>query len=266
MKPDPYLDILGIPSPSGKSLEIFSNLTIETIDQVNKRFKVSHHRVPDEPFNIIYLSFLLLPVNEWKSNFTHLRKVAFRFLTTPAIFWKTIAMGLCTPEVGEAYKKINPSFDPVKYLTKTSTTPAPQKITPPAALRPITETRPKKLITKVSKPRTLTVLEYVLRKSPSKSYELVYSTTLGCCRNKRSSKGKKVYPYGQRYIEKLTGKSLATVERAWSWLRKQGIFNKAWNENPKEHRSAGWYVCTSMKQVSYFRDPENRHRRSKRQD
>lgn len=266
MKPEPNSHALGIPSPSEKSLEIFSNLTIETIDQVNKRSKVTHHRVPDEPFNIIYLSFLLSPVNEWKSKFTHLRVVAFRFFTTPAIFWTTIAMGLCAPEVAEAYKKINPSFDPVKYLTKTSTAPAPQKITPHPTPTPSIGAIPKKLISKVSKPRTLTVIEYVLRKAPSISYELVYSTTLGCCKNKKSAKGRKVYPYGQPFIANLTGISQRTVERAWSWLHRQGIFNKAWNENPDKHHNAGWFVCTSMKQVSYFRDPENRHRRSKRQD
>ncbi len=266
MKADPYPDILGIPLPSEGSLKIFSELIVDTINEVNKRLKVSHHRVPDEPFNIIHLSFLLLPVNEWKAKFTHIKTIAFRFFTTPDILWQTIATGLYTPTIGDAYKKINPSFDPGEYSTKTTTTPAPQKITPPAAPTPSIDAILKKVISKIPKRRFPTVTEYILFHAPSKSYELVYSTTLGYCRNKRSSKGKKVYPYGQRYIEKLTGQPLRTVERAWSWLRKRGIFNKAWNENPKEHHCAGWYVCTSMKQVSYFRDPENRHRKSKPQD
>jgi len=266
MSEDLYRDILGIPPPSKESLEIFSNLIIDTIDQVNKRLKVIHHRVPDEPSNIIHLSFLLLPVDGWKSKFTHLRKVAFRFFTTPDIFWTTIAVGLYSPRVGEAYKKFNPSFDLEKYLTKTSTTSAPQEIGPELTTKPSIGAILKKVISKVPKRRFPTVTEYILHHSSSRSYELVYSTTLGCCRNKRSSKGKKVYPYGQRYIAKLTRLSLATVERAWSWLRKHRIFNKARNENPEEHHCALWYVCTSMKQVSYFRDPKNLHRKSKRQN
>jgi hypothetical protein len=266
MKPEPYSDALGIPSPSEESLKIFSRLIFDTIDQVNKRLKVIHHPVPDEPFDIIHLSFLLLPVDEWKSKFTHLIKVAFRFFTTPDIFWTTIAVGLYSPKVGEAYKKFNPSFNPEKYLTKTITISAPQRVRTRPTSTPSIGATLKKVISKIPKRRFPTVTEYILFRAPSKSYELIYSTTLGCCKNKRSSKGKKVYPYGQRYIEKLTGKPLRTVERAWSWLRKRGIFNKARNENPKEHHCALWYVCTSMKQVPYFRDPENRHRKSKRQD
>jgi len=266
MEANPYHEILGIPSPSKKSLEIFSKLIIDTIEGVNKRLKVTHHRVPDEPFNIIHLSFLFLPVDEWKSKFTNLKTMAFRFFTTPAIFWTTIAVGFYTLDIGEAYKKFNPSFDLEKYLPKTSTISPSQEIGPDLTTKPSIGAILKKVISKVPKPRFPTVTEYILFHAPSKSYDLIYSTALGCCKNKRSSKGKKVYPYGQRYIERLTDLSLPTVKRAWSWLRKRGIFNKAWNENPKEHHCAGWYVCTSMKQVSYFRDPENRHRKFKRQD
>jgi hypothetical protein len=136
MKPEHNSDALGIPTPSQESIEIFSTLIFDTINQVNKRFKVTHHRVPDEPFNIIHQSFLLLKLNEWKPKFTHLRTVGFRFFTTPARLWATIAHGLYSPKVGEAYKKLNPSFDPEKYLTAVSATPAPQKITPPATPTP----------------------------------------------------------------------------------------------------------------------------------
>jgi len=130
MKPEPNSDALGIPSPSKESLEVFSKLIFDTIDQVNKRLKVIHHPVPDESFAIIYLSLSFYSVDEWKSKFTHLRGVAFRFFTTPAIFWATIATALYTPTIGGAYKKINPSFDLGKYLNYTSTTPAPHKIGP----------------------------------------------------------------------------------------------------------------------------------------
>jgi hypothetical protein len=266
MSEDFYRDILGIPPPSEKSLEVFSKLIIDTVEAVNKRLKVTHHRAPDEPMNIIHLSFLFSPVDEWKAKFTYFRRIVFHAFTTPAILWTTIATGLYTPGVGEAYKKFDPSFDLEKYLIKASPPPAPQKIGPELSTKPNIGAILKKVISKIPKRRLPTVTEYILFHAPSKSYELTYSTTLGCCRNKRSSKGKKVYPYGQEYIADLTGKSPRTTRRAWSWLRKRGIFNKAWNENPKEHRCAGWYVCTSMKQVSYFRDPENRHRKSKRQD
>lgn len=136
MTPGFYRDILGIPLPSETSFKIYFELIIDTVEQVNKRLKVIHHRAPDEPFNIIYLSFLLLPVNEWNSKFTHFRKVAFRFFTTPDIFWTTIAVGLYSPKVGEAYKKFNPSFDLEKYLIHTSTISASQEIGPELTAKP----------------------------------------------------------------------------------------------------------------------------------
>jgi hypothetical protein len=266
MTQDLYRDILGIPPPPETSLEVFSKLIIDTVAQVNKRLRVTHHRVPDEPSWIIYLSLSFYPPDEWESKFTYFRRIAFHAFTTPAIFWAAIAMGLYTLTIGEAYKKFDPSFDLEKYLLKPIPTPAPQEIGPELTTTPSVGATLKKVISKVPKRRFPTVTEYILFHAPSKSYELIYSTTLGCTKNKRSSKGKKVYPYGQAYIETLTPLSLRTVERAWSWLRKQGIFNKARNENPKEHHCALWYVCTSMKQIPYFRDPENRHRKSKRQN
>lgn len=136
MRLEPYLDALGIPPPSETSLEVFSNLIIDTIDQVNKRLKVSHHRVPDEPLNIIHLSFLLSPVDEWKSKFTYFRRVAFRYFITSDIFWATIATGPYTPTIGEAYKKFDSTFDPRKYLKNTSTTPSPQRISPELTTKP----------------------------------------------------------------------------------------------------------------------------------
>jgi len=264
MKPEPYSDVLGTPTPSKKSLEIFSTLIVDAINQVNKRFKVTHHRVPDEPGCIIYLSLLFYPPDRWEQKFTHLKKVALPYSKTPAIFWAAIAAGFYSPKIGEAYKKLNPSFDTEKYLTKTTTGPATQRASPRPTPTPSIDATLKKVIPGVSKPRALTVTEYILRHAPSKSYERTYSKTLARCWNKRSSKGKKVYPYGQAYIARLTGLNLRTIELHWSWLRKRGIFNKARNENPELHHCALWYVCTSMKQTSYFRDPENRHPKKKR--
>ena len=136
MKPEPYSDALGIPTPSEKSLEIFSTLTVEAINQVNKRFKLTRHRVPDEPGWIIYLSLSFYPLDRWEQKFTHLKKVALHYSKTPAVFWAAIAVGFYSPKIGEVYKKLNPSFDTEKYLMAVSATPAPQKITPQATPTP----------------------------------------------------------------------------------------------------------------------------------
>lgn len=142
--PDVYLNAFGTPPPFKSPPEIFSNLIIDTVGQVNKRLKVSWHQIPDEPFNIIYLSYFLIEPNEWKAQFTHIKTVAFRFFTTPDIFWTTIAAALYSPNVGEAYKKLISPFDPEKYLIKTSTISAPQKISPELTTKPKRKHFPKR--------------------------------------------------------------------------------------------------------------------------
>jgi len=266
MSTQPYLDALDIPTPSQVDHRPYIHSITIAIEWAHKH-KNAPPRVTDpEADFVIYISFLKSDTEWWTARFKDSQKKAARFWRDPNTYWKAIAMGVCTPESIGACKKMLPSLDPENYLIKTSDAPALQQIAPELTAIPTIGDTLKKVVSRIPRPRTKTVTEFILRHSPSRSYEQVYSTTLGCCWNKRSAKGKKVYPYGQPYIAKLTGLSLRTVVYAWSWLRKRGIFNKAWNENPKEHRCAGWYVCTSMKQVSYFRDPENRHRKSKRQN
>ena len=264
MKPEPYSDALGIPTPSQKDHQPYIDLINMAIDWPHKHRNAPLYTINPEADLIIYISFLTSKTEGWIPRFRDSQKKARSFYRDPNTYWRTIAIGVSNPKVLDLCKKLLPSLDPETYLLHTTPTPAPQKITPPAAPIPSTETRPKKLIPRVPKRRWPTVTEYILHHSPSRSYELVYSTTLGRCWNKRSSKGKKVYPYGQKYIAELTRLSPRMIRYCWSWLRKRGIFNKARNENPELHHCSLWYVCTSMKQISYFRDPENRHPKKKR--
>jgi len=261
-----YRDVLGITPPSEKDHQPYIDLITKAIDWAHKHKVAPDHITDPEADLVIYISFLASETESWISRFKNSQRNAALFYRDPDTYWRTIAIGVVTRKSLDSCKKLYSSLDTQKYLTETRLPPSPQKLTPQASPKPSTITTPKKPIPRVIKPRVPTVTEFILRHSPSQSYEQVYLTTLGCCKNKKSAEGRKVYPYGQRYIANLIPLSQRTVERAWSWLRRQGIFNKAWNENPEKHRCAGWYVCTSMKQVSYFRDPENRHRRSKRQD
>ena len=107
-----------------------------------------------------------------------------------------------------------------------------------------------------------TVRSYILEHQPHPHCIKLFDKVLLHCWNKQSKRGRKVYPYGQAYAAKQLEWGKRKLESRWQWLKKQGIFNKAWNENPKLHHHSGWYVCTSIKQVAYFRDPEKRRRRS----
>lgn len=115
--------------------------------------------------------------------------------------------------------------------------------------------------------------QWILENQPWPQCIKVFDTVLRYTFNKGSSKGRKIYRYGQAHIIRLILKKPhltvrealdkgRQIRRCWQWLKRTGFLNKAWNENPELHHNAGWFVCTSMKQRTYFRDPEKRHRPS----
>jgi hypothetical protein len=110
MSASPYLDSLGIPTPPPENYRIYADLICKTNDQIRKRFAAPDHTTDSEADHNIYLAFLHLPLDEWKSKFSRAAKSAIQFSSTPERCWKTIEHGLRDPEVAEAYKKLNPSL------------------------------------------------------------------------------------------------------------------------------------------------------------
>jgi hypothetical protein len=109
MSLDLYHDILGIPPPSKESLIIYIDLINKTVNGIQKSFGAPDHIDDQVADYIIYLSLSFYPPDEWKRKFIHFRAIATKSYTKSRTFWKTIAAGLSTPEVAEAYKKLNPS-------------------------------------------------------------------------------------------------------------------------------------------------------------
>ena len=112
---------------------------------------------------------------------------------------------------------------------------------------------------------------WIDRIAPSDKYGRLYHEILPYTYNRYSGRGKHVFCYPQEWFAKEIGFELRSLERCWSWLKHHGVFNKAWTENPmkfkdqrktrtKNPRCAGWYICTSLKQITFHIDPENRHR------
>jgi hypothetical protein len=141
MKPEPYLDALGIPLPSPESGQAFAELIPKIIDQIGRRFAAPHPIFPQELQDIIFLSLSFHSPDEWKTKFSRAAKSAIQFSPTIERLYKTIEAGLLTPEVAKAYKKINPAFNPDPVIVRPMPTPAPQKITPPAATTPKKKTK-----------------------------------------------------------------------------------------------------------------------------
>jgi len=261
-----YLNAFGIPPPFNNPIETFWKLIEETVEAFNRKHKLTYHRVPDEPLDIIWISYFHTELNEWIAKFTHTRKEALRSYQTPAIFWVMMSAAFSTLEVRELHQKIYPIHIKENHLIDTHPKPAPHKISPEPTPKPKIKKPYQKSLRLKPVFRWASVRSHILERQPYPTAIKVYDEVYKYLRNKKSKWGKKVYPYGQAYIAKQTGLTLRQVVRCWQWLKNQGIFNKRKNENPKVHHSAEWFVCTSMKQVAYFRDPKNLHRKSKRQD
>jgi len=121
----------------------------------------------------------------------------------------------------------------------------------------------------------LLLLSHIQKHAPTRSYELVYKKIHAHTFNKLSKKGKKVYPYGQRFacIESSLPLRIRknghivpgrTFERIWRWLKKRGILNKRSNENQEAKTCATWYVCTSLEQVGHFKSQTQHPRKRAR--
>ena len=200
------------------------------IGRFEEHYKDQDPQPSDTQFKRFKKAYLTFPRNDWERATDLFIKYPDHWPPSPHLAW-------------EAYLF---NIEPEKTPTR-----GPQP-------RPFEEKEKKRNLALI--PNTA-LSNYILKHAPSKSYERIYSAILNHTKNKRSSKGKHVYPYGQDHIAKKTGIPLRTVERAWAWLRAMGILNKAWNENKITQKCAGWYVVTSLKQRLYFMDPANRHRR-----
>lgn len=259
-----YLSISNIQTPFKPLAKPFSDLFFETIESIERKFNVTDHLPQRETFDKIFLSYFFIDEEEWVSKFSRLKKIALEFSLNPDGFWSAIAEGLYTPGRGVSYLKRKVAFESRAYQGESVILKVGEGISGSALPVPVKEIIRREIVPRIRKREWKTVNEYILQMAPSKSYELVYSRTLARCKNKMSGKGKRVYLYGQDYIHKVTGLSPRMVRYCWAWLRHHGIFNKAVNENPALHHCSLWFVCTSLKQVSYFRDPKNLHRKNKR--
>lgn len=103
------------------------------------------------------------------------------------------------------------------------------------------------------------------RTSPTDKDGRLYYAVLPYTKNKFTRAGRHVFPYSHRWFAKEIGFKYGTFRRCWGRLKRRGVLNKAWNENPlkfedtretrtKNPRSSGWLICTSLAQIGYYRD------------
>ena len=232
-----------------KYVAAISNV-LDVLHQVNPNDGV----LPDETTtDIIIASWLLTDPQRWHSTLAAATNQRDLYFQPPPKFWKTLASLLATPQVKETLPELFPDIDRERYLPHIVDAPTPQRITP----QPTPRAKPSP-----THRREETIAQFITRHILSTNYLQVFIFISRHTKNRFSSRGRKVYPYGQEYVKGELGISLLTVNRIFSWLERHHIVFKRSTENPREHKCATWFVCTSWKQSTYFLDPQ--HRRQKK--
>jgi hypothetical protein len=232
-----------------KYVSAISNV-LDTLQQVNPNDGV----LPDETTtDIIIASWFLTDPERWHQTLADATNDRELFFQPPPKFWKALARLLATPQVKETCPELFPDIDTEKYFPHIIDTPTPQRITP----KPAPKVKPSP-----ARRRDETIVHFITDHAPSINYLQGFVLISRHTKNRFSSRGRQVYPYGQEYLARKLGTSLRTAERMFAWLQRHHIIFKRSNENPDRHRSATWFVCTSWKQSAYFLDPQ--HRRPKK--
>ncbi len=127
---------LDTPTPQGKDFRPFVDLIFTAGQEIRKRFKAPAHIIDQEAAEILYLSYLASPPDEWVRRFIDARTKAVRFFRNAFTYWRTLAYAAYIPAIENECKQFIPSFDPQRYTFKPSHIPAPQKVAPQPTPKP----------------------------------------------------------------------------------------------------------------------------------
>jgi hypothetical protein len=230
------------------------------IDHIVSASQWAHkHRGAPRPISdqvadlIIYISFCLTKTEQWQATFTRGQRTAAQYYRDPNTYWRVIQRSVTTPAVEKKCLQLFPSLRHSIYFPDTIDTPAPREITPRPTPNPRKTPAPR---------RQETISAFIADRAPSIVYLKGFVLISRHTKNRFSATGCKVYPYGQQYVADQLDVSLRTASNMFSWYERHHFIFKRTNENPREHKCATWFVCTSWKQSTYFLDPQ--HRRPKR--
>jgi len=253
MEANPQTNTTEIPEKTPQEIERFIAAVTNAVNWAHDHKHAPSYFPEDGTADILAASFLLNPTDEWEAKFYRYQKIAAQFYRNPQAYRATIAAGMSTPELQNTCPEFFLDIDQEEYFPHAIGAPAPQRITPKPApkVKPSPAHRPQQ-----------TIAAYIADHAPSIRYLQAFVFISRHTNNHHSSRGRKIYPYGQDYLARHLEISRRTVSSIFAYLRRHHIIFKRSNENPELHRSATWFVCTSWKQSTYFLDPQ--HRRPKK--
>jgi len=250
--PEVQLQTYQVQDHSEEQDRFYQHLLTSSIDWATKHGKDPDPFQDPELSDIITTSYLVTPFGPWCDKFNRAHKAAALIDQHGERYARTIQHALSTPEVKSACLVQHPDLDWRKYFPQPNAPQPSRQIQPEAT----PHTKPHR-----HKPRNQTISEFVINEAPSLNYRRVWLFILNHTRNRLSSRGRYIYPYGHEYAANQLKISLATVERIFSWLKSRHLIFKRTNENFEDHKCSTWFICISFKQSAFHFDPNNRRRK-----
>jgi len=125
-----YQDIPGLPSPSTKDHTPYIKQVTAACSIIKSTKHIDRPIIHPVADFIIYTAFLLMDDKEWLFTFKESQRKSLNFFRDQDTHWKTIALGLSTPEVERVVMERLPNLDRKKYFPISNPEPAPGKIPP----------------------------------------------------------------------------------------------------------------------------------------
>jgi hypothetical protein len=249
MEQNTYTANFDLPNKTPQEFQKYQGIISDAIEWAQKEKNAPDHVTDEVAADIICVSFLTSDFRWFSDRFINTERKCREVFMNIDRHWRTIAMGVSTPEVEQQYLTVHPDIDREKYFPHLITAPALQGI----LRRPPLETKPKPTPCKYK-----TILEFVTNQAPSINYTRTFIFIQKRTKNRFSSRGRKIFPYGQNYVARELNISVRTIRSVFAWLKRQHVIFKRTNENYNRKKCATWFVCTSLKQSTYFLDPKGR--------
>ena len=109
-------DTFDLPNHSLEDFKNYVDLITTAVDWAHKNNGAPSSAILEGEGDIIIVSFLLSEFECWSDRFRKCQKTAARFYRDPDTYWRTIALGISTPEVERSCLDLFPNLDREKYF------------------------------------------------------------------------------------------------------------------------------------------------------
>ena len=254
-------DIPGKSSPPQKDRTPYINQMLIAGDWLRKHLGVDRPKIDGTTDLVVWASFLICETESWVIAFTKAQRSAAHFYRDPNTYWRTIAIGVSTPEVEKECLESLDDSDIEGFFPDRNSAPSPQEITPRATTTPRLSSRKTPalnpdlenlstygLVKHYALVRRTSVFNFIIEQSGNLTFAKIHNFIQHKNNYKLSSRGKIVYDGSFAWVARELRISTRTVSRAFAWMAPRKLVTKIGPQDHRIRKNSRWYVCTSMAQ------------------